>query len=328
VAAVEAHRLRARRAVFVRIAVVAAVVAVGLVAFIGVPFAAVVGAAECCKAFFEPRPWLLVGLFLGTGLLVAAAGIAAGVYAYRAVGSYTPRYQRRFREAVAGPLLSSALPGSKVDIARGLSREELEGTGFFPAQLTYDATFRVDGRTGDVAWATGDVKAWRRVASSAGSDSATTLLTWLHGFLATVDVACPVPTPVLVVPGSYFHTGVGMARRADLVRGDAAGDPAFDAVFTVCAADTETVVPPLSPAMRRALLALRERFGEHAFFSLTPSGAAIAVPVYGRIAQDSRRLLEPRLLAANEAGELQREAALAGMVPDAAAALARAARDA
>ena len=300
-------------------AVVATVALATIAAVIGVPFAAVVGAAACCEAALKARPWLIAVLFLGTGLLVVAAGVALAVFAYRLVGNaFGERYRRDFLRQVAAPLVSSVVPRAAVDVARGLERSALEGSALFPEHLVYDTALRVEGREGDVPWTAGDVKAWRDVTTGPGSSSARVRLTWLHGLYAWLDVPCPVPTPVLVVGESYIDTGVRMARRMDLRRGET-GDPAFDAVFQVLVSDKERDVPALPAALRTALLELRERFGKDAYFSVTPAGVAIAVPVYGRMMQDSRRLLEPRLLAANEAGELQREAELLAQVPAAAA---------
>ena len=124
---------------------------------------------------------------------------------------------------------------------------------------------------------------------------------WLHGFYAWMNVPCPVSTSVLVVGEPYFGAGYGKVRRSDLVRGRTE-DPELDAVFHVCVSDDEGSVPALPAELRRLLLDLQAVFGPEAFFALTPSGFAVAVAVYGRILQDSRRLLEPRLLAANDAG--------------------------
>jgi hypothetical protein len=129
---------------------------------------------------------------------------------------------------------------------------------------------------------------------------------------------------VLVAGPRYLNLPRGMARRHDVVRGET-GDAEFDGALHVFAGDKEGAVPPLSAAMRRALLDLHAALGESSFFALTPAGIAIAVPVYGRILDDSRRLLEPRLMAANEADELRREAELLARVPQAALLLSRAA---
>jgi hypothetical protein len=326
VAAVDSFRRAALRAATVRVAVTAVLALATLAAMIAVPVAAVMGAAACCEAVFKPRPWLLIVLFLASGVAVVAAGAALCVSAYRLIGdAFGRRYRRRFRETVVGPLLSWILPGSVVDAERGLARAELEQSALFPPDLNYDTAFRVDGRTADIAWTTGDVKAWQDVPSGPGTDSGTWQLTWLHGFYAWMNVPCPVSAPVFVVGEPYFSVGYGMTRRSDLVRGRTE-DPEFDAEFHVCVSDDESSVPALPAELRRLLLDLRAEFGPEAFFALTPSGFAVAVPVYGRVLQDSRRLLEPRLLAANDAGELQREAEQIARVPQAAALLARSRR--
>jgi hypothetical protein len=308
----------------VRVAVLVVLALVTLVAMVAAPIGALVAADACCEAFLKQHRWLIAVLFLGSGIAVVAAGIAAGVFTDRAIGNALgDGYRRRFLGEVTGPLVSSAAPGAAVDVTRGLERAELEQSELFPGHLVYDTAFRVEGREGSVGWTAGDVKAWRDVASGPGSSSARARLTWLHGLYGWLDLPCPVPTPVLVACGSFIRTGVGMARRMDLLRGET-GDPAFDALFQVLASDREPAVPALPAELRRALIDLRQRFGPDAYFSVTPAGVAIAVPVYGRMMQDSRRLLEPRLLAANDAGELRREADLIAQVPVAAARIAQA----
>jgi len=324
VAALDPLRRRARRTTIVRVAVLVVLALLTIVAMVAAPVAVLAGADACCEPMLKTHRWLIAVLFLGSGIAVVAAGVAAGVFAYRVIGNALgDGYRRRFLDEVAAPLLSSAAPGAAVDVGRGLERAELERSALFPEHLVYDTAFRVDGRAAGVAWTAGDVKAWRDVATSAGSTSARTRLTWLHGLYAWVDVPCPVPTPVLVVGESYIDTGIRMARRMDLLRGET-GDPAFDAVFQVLVGDKEREVPGLPADLRRALVDLRVQFGADAYFAVTPAGVAIAVPVYGRMMQDSRRLLEARLLAANEAGELQREADLLAGVPAAAARISQA----
>ena len=204
VAAVEPLRRKKRGAVFLRVAVVSLVVAFGLAAVVFVPFMALTSAAACCEDFLKVRAWLVVVIFLGSGLLTVAAAVGLGVLAYRAVGSPGSGYQARFGDEVVGPLLTSVFPGAAVDVSKGLARAELEATALFPPGLNYDTAFRVDGRVDGAAWAAGDVKAWKRVAGSAGSSDTTSLLTWLEGFLAWVGVPCPVYTPVLVAGDGYI----------------------------------------------------------------------------------------------------------------------------
>jgi hypothetical protein len=296
---------------------VAAICLASLGLLIALPLAAVVFVSPVLADLPRGRVWLVLLLFLASGLASVVGGIAAARTIYtRFRPSVGAEYETRFEQDVVAPLVAAALPSARLTVGQGVPRAIFAQSALFSPAVRYDTRFRIAGRTDDTTWVIGDVDAWEDVVR--GGDSGR--VRWLVGMFAWFDVACPVHTPVLVSDPRYMSPrGYGHTRRSDLARGRT-DDAVFDVQFICSVSDDERTMPALSARLRTVLLDVRERLDAPLVFSLTPTGVALGVPI------ENRRLLAPRTLVRNDVGELMKDAAWLALMPYVAASLSRAAR--
>lgn len=212
--------------------------------------------------------------------LSLAAGLVFAVVRYFLPGvTAYANYRSRFKQDIVAEIFKIVCPSAAYDPVEGITKAVFDAPGLFNTRGGFQSDDRVRGRIGPIPFEMSEIG--RTYTTGTGKHARSYQV--FRGLFFHLDVSQRLHGVTLIDPKEAHSHQIG---ERDGLSPAAFDDPEFDQAFTVSTSNDAETRALLTPAMRGALVALREKAGKPVFVAFKDRRAYVGV-------QYGRQLFEP-----------------------------------